>query len=101
MSQSASKTVTAPLTAGTVKWFNPDKGYGFITTDDFRDVYAHISQVRDECVEPRKGDRVTFVEDIGRDGRPYARRVAIVKQPERDSGEAREAPIVPSPVSHL
>lgn len=30
---------------GTVKWFNAEKGYGFITTEDGVDVFAHFSQI--------------------------------------------------------
>ena len=29
---------------GTVKWFNGEKGFGFITTEDGKDVFAHFSQ---------------------------------------------------------
>jgi CspA family cold shock protein len=33
--------------SGTVKWFNPDKGYGFIKSDtDKQDVFIHISAVK-------------------------------------------------------
>jgi CspA family cold shock protein len=33
---------------GKVKWFNNEKGYGFITTDDGKDVFAHYSGIEDE-----------------------------------------------------
>ncbi len=33
---------------GTVKWFNAEKGYGFITTEEGNDVFAHFSQINRE-----------------------------------------------------
>ena len=54
---------------GTVKWFNPVKGYGFIQPDDgSRDVFVHISAVeRAGVASLQEGQRVRF--DMVRDQR--------------------------------
>ncbi len=31
---------------GTVKWFNADKGFGFITGSDDKDVFVHFSSIK-------------------------------------------------------
>ncbi|MSO13507.1 Cold shock protein CspC [Rickettsiales endosymbiont of Trichoplax sp. H2] len=32
---------------GTVKWFNPEKGYGFVKQENGKDVFVHISAVKE------------------------------------------------------
>ncbi|AKP66814.1 cold-shock protein [Companilactobacillus ginsenosidimutans] len=50
---------------GTVKWFNPDKGFGFITREDGSDVFAHFSAIQGDGFKTLdEGQHVTFdVED--------------------------------------
>ena len=34
------------MNTGTVKWFNPDKGFGFITTDNAKEIFVHYSAIK-------------------------------------------------------
>ena len=50
------------MTQGTVKWFNSQKGFGFIQPDDgTRDVFVHISAVERAGLQRlQEGQKVTF-----------------------------------------
>ncbi|HYL33327.1 MAG: cold-shock protein [Stellaceae bacterium] len=50
------------MTIGTVKWFNPQKGFGFIQPEDgSKDVFVHISAVeRSGMASLREGQKVSF-----------------------------------------
>lgn len=46
---------------GTVKWFNAEKGYGFVTTEDGEDVFAHFTQIQKEGFRTlEEGQSVSF-----------------------------------------
>lgn len=46
---------------GIVKWFNSEKGFGFITAEDGKDVFVHFSQINvDGFKKLDEGQKVTF-----------------------------------------
>lgn len=54
---------------GTVKWFNGEKGFGFITTDEGNDVFAHFSQIQKDGFKTlEEGQAVTFDVEEGQRG---------------------------------
>ena len=69
----------APTLTGTVKFFKPEKGFGFILADDRREYFCHRTQLAD-CDELKKGQRVSFAAGIGRDQQLFARQIVIVKE---------------------
>ncbi|MCH7486981.1 MAG: cold-shock protein [Proteobacteria bacterium] len=62
------------MTTGTVKWFNPAKGFGFIEPEDGgKDAFVHISAVERAGLDTlREGQKVQFELVSGEDGRSSA-----------------------------
>ena len=62
------------MSFGTVKFFNADKGFGFITPDSGADLFFHVSEIQGQ--PPRDGDKVEFEIGQGKKG-PCAVRVKV------------------------
>lgn len=54
---------------GTVKWFNAEKGYGFITRESGDDVFVHFSAIQSDGYKTlEEGQHVTFDVEEGQRG---------------------------------
>ncbi len=62
------------MATGTVKWFNPAKGYGFIEPEDgSKDAFVHISAVERAGMQTlREGQKVTYELVPGQNGKASA-----------------------------
>lgn len=64
---------------GTVKWFNAEKGYGFITPESGEDVFVHYSEIQSTGYRSlNDGDKVEFDITQGQKGL-QASKVLIIK----------------------
>ncbi len=67
------------MAEGTVKWFNAEKGYGFISREEGEDLFVHFSEIQmDGFKTLNDGDRVTFDVADGSNGKEQA--CNVVKQ---------------------
>ena len=63
------------MAEGQVKWFNSEKGYGFIEQDSGGDIFVHANDVRGPILQ--EGDKVQFEVGEGRKG-PCAKDVSVL-----------------------
>lgn len=68
------------MAVGTVKWFNSQKGYGFIAPEDgSKDVFVHISAVERAALPSlNEGQRVQYELVTGKNGKSSAENLKIV-----------------------
>jgi len=49
------------MATGTVKWFNPQKGYGFIEMEDGKDIFVHYNSIQGSGFKSLdEGEKVKF-----------------------------------------
>ena len=68
------------MTIGTVKWFNPTTGFGFIQPEDgSKDAFVHISAVERAGLDSlNEGQKVSYDVQAGQNGKSSAENLKIV-----------------------
>ena len=57
------------MLVGKVKWFNNEKGYGFILKENYEDIFVHYSAIQDEGFKTlEEGQEVQFDLIVGQKG---------------------------------
>ena len=69
------------MTVGAVKWFDPQRGFGWVTSDGGGDVFLHAQELSRGGVDPKgvqAGQRISF-EIVVRGGRTRAADIAVIE----------------------
>lgn len=57
------------MITGTVKWFNADKGYGFIAVEGEDDVFVHITAAQESGLTLTEDMKISFEKQQGKNGK--------------------------------
>ncbi len=73
--ENVSVALEASVEVGIVKWFNEQKGFGFIEQPNGRDLFVHYKEIRGKL---KQGDKVQYILGEGDRG-PIAKRVKVIE----------------------
>lgn len=66
------------MSTGKVKWFKSDKGYGFITVDDGKDVFVHFSAIQSDGFKTLEEGQAVEFDIVEGDRGPQAANVTVI-----------------------
>ena len=67
------------MNTGKVKWFNAEKGYGFITAEDGKDVFVHYSSIKADGYRTLEESQTVTYELVESESGKQDRDVTVVK----------------------
>lgn len=66
------------MNKGTVKWFNAEKGYGFITDETGKDIFVHFSAINSEGFKTLEEGQTVSYEVVEKERGPQASNVTVI-----------------------
>ena len=66
------------MKTGKVKWFNAEKGYGFITDETGKDIFVHFSAINSEGFEAIEEGQTVSYEVVEKERGPQASNVTVI-----------------------
>lgn len=71
--------MTDNLSNGIVKWFSADRGYGYITNNENKDLYFGVKDIIGAEL-PENGDKVSYENYVGKEGSDAAKNINIIER---------------------
>ena len=68
------------MSTGKVKWFNAEKGYGFIKTEEGKDIFVHYSSIKADGYRTLEENQTVTFDVIESDRGQQASNVVVVKE---------------------
>lgn len=65
------------MAVGKVKWFNSEKGFGFITNDEGKDIFVHFSAIQAEGFKTLEEGQTVDYEVVETERGPQAKNVVV------------------------
>ena len=65
------------MAVGKVKWFNSEKGFGFITNDEGKDIFVHFSAIQADGFKTLEEGQTVGYEVVETDRGPQAKNVVV------------------------
>ncbi|WP_071442628.1 cold-shock protein [Traorella massiliensis] len=66
------------MKTGKVKWFNAEKGYGFITDETGKDIFVHFSAINSEGFKTLEEGQTVSYEVVEKERGPQASNVTVI-----------------------
>jgi CspA family cold shock protein len=80
------------MAKGTVKWFNPQKGFGFVVNKDGVDVFVHYTSIHCDGFRGLKTGQIVEYTEENSDKGLHGKNVRIICSVEPNSGTSQTAP---------